>query len=136
MIKLTNLLKEITLKPVGRKITAYFDRDNLDPTRYSPYGSINPKTDPIIGEFVKEYQSEYLLDKEIQKVMAVMPRTVKAGLGVRIDDWVFGWGSRHDTRDKLIEFLKKRGIQAFGGVYDGDLVVWIPEANVNVTRQD
>lgn len=136
MIKLTNLLKEITIQKPSNKITAYFERDGIDPTRYSSYGSINPKTDSIIGEFVKEYQSEYLLDKEIQKVMAVMPRTVKAGLGISVNDWTFGWGGKHNTRDKLIEFLKKRGIQAFGGMYDGDLVVWIPEANVNITRQD
>lgn len=137
-IKSTPTIREITIQKPSNKITAYFERDGIDPTRYSPYGSINPKTDPIVGEFVKEYQSIYPLGKEIQKVMAVIPRTVtiKAGLGVRIDDWIFGWGSKHDTRDDLIEFLKKRGIQAFGGMYDGDLVVWIPEANVNITRQD
>jgi hypothetical protein len=137
-IKSTPTIREITVQKPSNKITAYFERDSFDPTKYSPYGSINPKTDPIIGEFVKEYQSKYPLDKGIQKVMAVIPRTVaiKAGLGVRIDDWVFGWGSRHDTRDDLIEFLKKRGIQAFGGMYDSDLVVWIPQENTNIIRQD
>jgi hypothetical protein len=134
MIKLTNLLKEITLKPVSNKITAYFERDNLDPTRHSPYGDIFPEDNPIIKEFLKDYQSKSMFNKEIKKLFCIVPRTVKAGLGIRLDN--FGWGLNHDVRDELIEFLKKRNIQAFGGMHDGNLVVWVPEENVNITRQD
>jgi len=136
MIKLVNILKEITIQKPSNKIIAYFTPDPYTPTGYDLYGGIKPENNPIIKDFLKDYKAKNEFSKEIKELTAVIPRTVKAGLGIRIDDWIFGWGSKHDTRDELIEFLKKRGIQAFGGMYDGDLVVWIPEENANITRQE
>ena len=56
-------------------------------------------------------------------------------IGIKMN-YVFGYGMHHDVRDELIEFLKKRGIQAFGGMHDGELVVWIPKENTNIIDQD
>jgi hypothetical protein len=136
MIKLANLLKEIKVQAPDSKINAYFKPDPYTPTGYERYGSIKPENNSIIRDFLKEYQSKYTFrNQAIKELTAVIPRTVTAGLGIRLD-YVFGYGMHHDVRDELIEFLKKRGIQAFGGMYDGDLVVWIPQENTNITRQD
>lgn len=129
-------IKEITVRVLGDKINAYFKPDPYTPTGYNLYGSIKPENNPIIRNFLKEYQSKYIFrNQEIKELTAVIPRTVKAGLGIRMDH-VFGWGQHHDERDELIEFLKKRGIQAFGGMHDGELVVWIPKENTNIIDQD
>jgi hypothetical protein len=135
-IKSTPTIKEIKVQAPDSKINAYFKPDPYTPTGYERYGSIKPENNSIIRDFLKEYQSKYTFrNQAIKELTAVIPRTVTAGLGIRLD-YVFGYGMHHDVRDELIEFLKKRGIQAFGGMYDGDLVVWIPQENTNIIRQD
>ncbi len=133
-IKSTPTIKEITLKPVSNKITAHFKKDDSRPTGYELYGYVFSKDNPIIKEFLKDYQSKSLFDrKEIEKLLCVIPRTVEGiGLGIHLD--AFGWSYTHDVRDELIEFLKKRNIQARGGMHDGNLVVWVPKENVNIVE--
>jgi hypothetical protein len=129
-------IKEITVRVLGDKINAYFKPDPYTPTGYDLYGGIKPENNPIIRDFLKDYKAKNEFSKEIKELTAVIPRTVKAGLGIRISDWIFGWGGRHDVRDDLMEFLKKRGIQAFSGMHDGELTVWIPKENTNIIDQD
>jgi len=135
-IKSTPTIKEITIQKPSNKITAYFKPDPYTPTGYDLYGDIKPENNPIIKDFLKDYKAKNEFSKEIKELTAVIPRTVKAGLGIRISDWIFGWGGRHDVRDDLMEFLKKRGIQAFSGMHDGELTVWIPKENTDIINQD
>jgi len=130
MIKLANLLKEITIQKPSNKITAYFEKDGRGPTSYSSYGSVKSEDNPTIPEEFFQYTNRP------NALTAVVPRTAKAGLGILIHSDEFPYGGVHDNKDNLINALKKRGIQAFGGMYDGNLVVWIPEENTNITRQD
>ena len=139
MIKLTNLLKEITITPASSKITAYFDMSSQENTHIPLrrlHGDIKIEDNPALPqEFLKAKMNTTGYSARTQTLPAVIPLNadwIKAGFGITIREYDFSWGYPRDTAEELIELLKKKNINAFLGRSEEHVAIWIPKINANI----